>query len=568
MNVHAAAEITAEAYLRRLAERGVEHVFVNPGTDFASIVEALSRQGDRRYPRFVIVPHENLAMAMAHGYYRTCGKPAVAMVHVTVGTANSICGLMNAARDNIPVLLAAGRTPITETGHIASRNSHIHWGQEAFDQGGMVREFVKWDCELRHGQPVESVVDRALDIAMSEPRGPVYLTLPREVLADPAVPPRRDSRRPLGATASQPDPAAIEETARLIAEADFPIIITSTLGRDSATYAALSLLAETFALPIVQSFPNELNLPTGHPMHLGYEPGAILPQADLVLVIDCTVPWVPKSVSPRRGAKIIHVSADPLVGGVPFREFEADRLITGSSLAAVRMLHSELAGRMASNSEKTEQRRTTIAKRRKELDAKRRTVLDGARAQNPIHPAYLTACLNEVKSSDAIVVNELGLNVAHLDMSAHGSYIGGNMSGGLGFGLGAALGAKLAAPNRDVIAVVGDGSYMFGNPLPYHFVGRAEKLPTLTIIANNHGWHAVRNATLSVYPDGDAAKTNVMPLTSLDPSPAFEKMIDVCGGVGVCVERPEDLPAALQRGMDAVRSGTPALVNVYTRGRH
>ncbi len=139
------------------------------------------------------VPHENVAMAMAHGYYRISGKPAAVMVHVTVGTANAINGIINAARDNIPVLLAAGRTPLTETGSIASRNRPIHWGQEAFDQGGMLREYVKWDYELRSGQPVDAVVDRALDIAMSEPRGPVYLTLPREVLSAPAV--RRAARR-------------------------------------------------------------------------------------------------------------------------------------------------------------------------------------------------------------------------------------------------------------------------------------------------------------------------------------------------------------------------------------
>ena len=99
----------------------------------------------------------------------------------------------------MPLLLAAGRTPITETGHVASRNRSIHWGQESFDQGGMVREFVKWDYELRDGQPVDAVVDRALDIAMTEPRGPVYLTLPREVLANPAVHARRNTVRPLGA---------------------------------------------------------------------------------------------------------------------------------------------------------------------------------------------------------------------------------------------------------------------------------------------------------------------------------------------------------------------------------
>src|SRR5712675_959735 len=205
--------MTADAYIARLGERGIEYVFANAGTDFAPIVESLSRNAgkDQKVPRFVTVPHENVAMAMAHGYYRIAGKPAAVMVHVTVGTANAINGLMNAARDNIPVLLAAGRTPLTETGSIASRNRSIHWGQEAFDQGGMVREFAKWDYELRSGQPVDAVVDRALDIAMSEPRGPVYLTLPREVLAGPAIAARRDNVRPMGSTAPAPSAQAIEQ---------------------------------------------------------------------------------------------------------------------------------------------------------------------------------------------------------------------------------------------------------------------------------------------------------------------------------------------------------------------
>src|SRR5207247_7865787 len=182
-----------EAGVRRVASRAREYVVANAGTDFAPIVEALSRTKGAKAPRFMTVPHENVAMAMAHGYYRIAGKPAAVMVHVTVGTANAINGIINAARDNVPVLLAAGRTPLTETGSIASRNRPIHWGQEAFDQGGMLRDYVKWDYELRGGQPVDAVVDRALDIAMSEPRGPVYLTLPREVLGAPAVAPRRDS---------------------------------------------------------------------------------------------------------------------------------------------------------------------------------------------------------------------------------------------------------------------------------------------------------------------------------------------------------------------------------------
>jgi len=206
--------MAAEAYIARLGERGIEYVFANAGTDFAPIVEALSHTGSAKVPRFMTVPHENVAMAMAHGYYRISGKPAAVMVHVTVGTANAINGIINAARDNIPVLLAAGRTPLTETGSIASRNRPIHWGQEAFDQGGMLREYVKWDYELRGGQPVAAVVDRALDIAMSEPRGPVYLTLPREVLTAPAIDARRDTVRPLGAMAPEPARAANVTPAR------------------------------------------------------------------------------------------------------------------------------------------------------------------------------------------------------------------------------------------------------------------------------------------------------------------------------------------------------------------
>ena len=559
--------ITAEAYLTRLAERGIDYVFANAGTDFAPIIEAISRgTGQRRIPKIVTVPHENVAMAMAHGYYRTCGRPAAVMVHVTVGTANTICGLMNAARDGVPIMLAAGRTPLTETGHIASRSRPIHWGQEAFDQAGMLREFVKWDYELRAGQPVEPLVDRALDIAMSEPRGPVYLTLPREVLADPAVPSRRDTVRPLGASPPAPDAAAIGEAARLIARAEFPLIVTSAGGRRPEAFAALGALAETFALPVVQSEPRDINLSTDHPMSVGFDIAALLPRADVVLVLEAAVPWMPRKATPRRDAKIVHIGADPLESRYPFREYEADHLITGEAHLALALLHRALEDEIGEDN-RFEARRQAIADVRADIAARRRKVIAAARDQMPIHPAWLADCVNAHKAKDAIVITELGVSPAFLDLTEPRTYIGNMLAGGLGMGLGAALGAKLAAPGREVIVTVGDGSYMFGNPLPYHFVARAENLPTLTIVANNQTWHAVRQATLDVYPDGHAAKANVMPLTELKPSPAYEKVIETCGGHGERVEKPADLPGAIARGLDAVRAGSPALINVLTQGR-
>jgi acetolactate synthase-1/2/3 large subunit len=560
--------MAAEAYISRLGERGIEYVFANAGTDFAPIVEALSQtKGNGKVPRFMVVPHENVAMAMAHGYFRIAGKPAAVMVHVTVGTANTLNGVINAARDNIPILLAAGRTPITETGSIASRNRPIHWGQESFDQGGMLREYVKWDYELRAGQPVEAVVDRALDIAMSEPRGPVYLTLPREVLSGPIVQTRRNSVRPLGTLAPEPAQAAIEEATHLIAKAEFPLIVTSAVGRVAAAVGELAALAEEFAIPVVQSEPRDLNLPTGHPMHLGYSVGELLSKADVVIVIDSAVPWMPRNIQPRKDAKVIHISADPLETRYPFRELESDLYVAGSSLAAMAMLRRTLGDAMKGKKSEIESRRKTLGKLREEVVTKRQKFIESVKDQTPIHPAWLAACINQVKSEDAIVISELGAPMPFLELNKPLSYMGSLLSGGLGFGMGAGLGAKLAAPEREVIVTVGDGSYMFGNPIPYHFVARAENLPTLTVVANNQTWLAVRQSTLDVFPDGHAAKANSMPLTELKPSPDYEKVVEMCGGKGEKVEGAQNLLPALRRGIEAVRAGTPMTLNVMTQAR-
>src|SRR3989441_11730752 len=182
----AAVESTAEAYLELLAARGVEYFFANAGTDFAPLIEAYAkRQAEgKTLPRPLTVPHEITAVGMAHGYAMVTGRPQVVMVHVIVGTANALGGIINAARSRAPILMSAGRTPITESGLPGAPNRHIHWAQEAFDQAATVREYVKWDYDLRLGGQLETVVDRALAIARSAPAGPGYLALPREVLSE------------------------------------------------------------------------------------------------------------------------------------------------------------------------------------------------------------------------------------------------------------------------------------------------------------------------------------------------------------------------------------------------
>src|SRR5216110_4103138 len=208
-----AIESTAEAYLALLAARGIEYLFANAGTDFAPIVEAYAKAAHTGFPapKPLIATHENLALSMAHGYAAASGRVPAVMVHVSVGTANALCGVFNAARANVPILFTAGRSPLTEEGLAGARDTYIHWAQEMFDQAGMLREMVKWDYELRNGVQLETIVDRALTIATTPPEGPVYLSLPREVLAEKLPGFSYDSpSRHAAASVPAPEPVAID----------------------------------------------------------------------------------------------------------------------------------------------------------------------------------------------------------------------------------------------------------------------------------------------------------------------------------------------------------------------
>jgi len=328
------------------------------------------------------------------------------MVHVTVGTANALCGLMNAARDNVPLLLGAGRTPLTETGDAGSRNVGIHWGQEAFDQGGSVREYVKWDYELRGGQPVEAVVGRALDIAMTEPRGPVYLTLPREVLGGVAGPVAAPVRAP-GAMPAAPSRDAIDRAADAIAKASFPLIVSGGTYHSAESFAALAALADQHAIAV--SDLSGGSLPTSHRMNLVGMPRDMLAEADVVIVLDAAVPWIPRFAEPSPEATIIQIAADPTYRHLPFRGFRSDLAISGDPALAIPLLAEALAGKGRANQAAVDARRKRIEDRRAALDEARAKQVEEARGMSPIHPAWTAHCLNQIKDDDAIIVNELGL---------------------------------------------------------------------------------------------------------------------------------------------------------------
>ncbi len=561
-------ESVAEAYLALLAERGVEYLFANAGTDFAPIVEAYARasHGGLKAPRPLLATHENLAFSMAHGYAAASGKVPAVMVHVSVGTANALCGVMNAARANVPVLFTAGRSPLTEEGLTGARDTYIHWAQEMFDQAGMLREMVKWDYELRNGAQLETVVDRALTIATSPPEGPVYLSLPREVLAEPLPDFAYDApSRHAAASPPAPDQAAVTAAAELLALAAHPLIITADTGRDRAAVPALAEFAERFAIPVVEHRQRHLNLPADHPCHLGYNPGVLLGEADLILVVDCDVPWTPSRQAPSPECKVIHLGVDPLYSRYPIRGFAADIAITGATRLTLPLLGAALAP--LADKAAIGVRRKSLTARRETMQAGWRKARDEAKTLRPLSPVWVSACLAAARDPGSAIVNEYTLLPEHCPSTRPGSFFGSSPAAGLGWGAGAALGVKLAEPDRQVIAVLGDGSYLFSNPVAVHHAATLHRLPVLFVVVNNAMWGAVRRATLGMYPHGEASRSNRPPFIDLDELPAFEQVCAAAGGYGERVEDPAELPAAFQRAFHAVNvEKRQALLNVICQG--
>jgi acetolactate synthase-1/2/3 large subunit len=554
--------IAAEAFLRALADHGTNYLFCNPGTDFPPIVEAFARakKSNAKVPKPILVPHENLAVAMAHGAYLMNGRPQAAMVHTTVGTGNTLNNLINLARDRVPLILAAGRTPVTEKGLFGSRTRPIHWAQEMFDQAGMVRELVKGDYELRQPAQAGDMVARAVEVAMAHPRGPVYLVLPREPLSAPLAEPLAPAKPRPQAAAAHPDPKAITTLAEWIAAAERPLIVTATLPADAVP--VLAALAESCAIPVVTHSPRNVCLPSSHAMHFGSEPGTLLSDADLVIVLECDVPWIPHLQHPPAGCHITHIGEDPFFVRYPMRSFAGDLAIQSGATQALTALTAAVAPRLQKAEERIAARRAQLTER---MRMRRAQLAKDSAPADRISPEYLSRMIGEAVGEDAVIFNEYPLRLDHCAREKPGSLFALGPAGGLGWGFGAALGAKLAAPDKFIVATLGDGAYMFANPTVGHWVAGKNELPILVIVFNNSRYGAVRRATLSMFKDGAAGENDGRELADLDPAPPYDEIARAQGCYAERVENPADLADTLKRAREAVVDGRrQALLNVIT----
>src|SRR6266702_2546823 len=536
---------TAHYFLEGLNEIGVEYVFSNFGTDHAPLIEEMARwkKEGRKFPKVLNCPHENTAMHMAAGYAMATGRGQAVMVHVDAGTANSAMAMHNARRGRLPLLLMAGKAPYTVRGELpGSRDNYVHFIQEPFDQSGIVRPYVKWEWTLPSGIMTKETLGQTWEEAAMRP-------FPEE--------------RYGAVSAGTAETAAVEQVAERLLSAKHPVMVTSYAGRNTEAPALIEELARLAGIRVYEASPLYLNISRASPCFAGMMPN--IAQADVGLLVDVDVPWIPKQTKEDPNTWWAHIDVDVVKECFPIWGFASSARLQGDSVLILRQLLEALrakatpafreaaAKRMEAIKRESDERRAGLAKQAAEKGK-----------QGAIDPHYLCAEISKAIGDDAIVVNEGIRNGpivnAQIMRTRPGSAIG-FAGGGLGSSSGTALGIKLAMPDATVVQMVGDGGFYFGNPSSVYAVSKQYKLPIFTVLFDNSGWSAVKEATLRVYPEGEAKATNEFNAL-LAPGIEFTQICEAAGGYGERVDDPEAVPAAIRRCLAEVRGGRSALMHV------
>lgn len=558
---------SAAAFLEALVEQGITHAFVNLGSDHPGLVEAIAmaRALGNPVPRMITCPNEMVALSMAHGYAQVSGEPQAVIIHVECGTQALAGAVHNVAKGRVPVLIFAGSSPFTQEGEmIGSRNEFIQWIQDVHDQRGLVRGYMRYDNEIRTGANVKQMVHRAMQFAKSDPKGPVYLMMAREVMEAECEPREVDMNRwqPL-----EPTPLGASTARKLVdclATAKRPLIVTSYLGRNPDAVAALAEFSIRLGIGVMDSVPSYVNLPHDHPMYLGNfwnEPSRniALAEADFVLVIDSDVPWIPTKNRPDEDARIYHIDVDPLKEQMPLWYIEPHGSYRADAATALAEMIDALDNITLQDcivEERAEHYRAMAQRRRRALE-EREQEGDG------LTIARLMAALRRHVDTDTILLNEGITNYQavfdHLSPTQAGTMFASG-GGSLGWNGGAALGVKLARPDATVVAVTGDGSYMFTTPSSVHWISRRYDAPFLQIVLNNDGWNAPRHSALAVHPSGCASKTDDLDL-SFSPAPDYGGIAAASGGAATfIIDAASDADAILHRAFETLKQGCSVVV--------
>lgn len=557
--------------LQGLVDLGIEYLFCNLGTDHAPLIEEMAhwRSQGRAFPQLILCPHENTAVHMAGGYAVATGRGQAVLVHVDAGTANAAMGLHNLCRTRIPVLLIAGRAPMsTFDNATGGRDTYVHFIQEPFDQASVVRPYVKWEYNLAWPSMAHEVVSRAGAVMQSDPTGPVYLTLPREVLAAPV------DAESIGAYGHQnhmpvkaqgADLETIQAIAVQLMASDNPMLVTAYAGRNHEAPALIERLAELCGMRVCEFNSIYLNIRRNSPYFAGYNPAAFTSQADFGLMVDVDVPWIPKTTRVNPDAYWAQMDVDAIKRDIPMWGFPLNARVEGDSVKLLKQLIAVIENIATPEFKRKAQERgqTFLAEQEKNKQRVAALAHDPGKV-NAINPHFLCAAFGQLIDSKDVVLNEAIRNTMavfeQIPREVPGSLMGLS-GGGLGFSAGTALGMKLAQSENRVIHFVGDGSFYFSNPSAVYAVARQYNLPILTVLLDNGGWSAVKESTLRMYPLGEAKNTDQF-ASDLGYGTDFAAIAEAAGAHGERLVDPAEVTASIKRCLAALDSGQSALLHV------
>ncbi|MEH2566830.1 thiamine pyrophosphate-requiring protein [Bradyrhizobium sp. AZCC 2289] len=568
---------TAHYFLEGLVDLGVEYIFANLGTDHVSLIEEMARwdKEGRKHPEMILCPHEVVAVHMAGGYALATGRGQAVLVHVDAGTANACMAIQNLFRYRLPVMLFAGRAPHTLHGELTgSRDSYVHFVQDPFDIASIVRPYVKWEYSLPSGVVVKEALARASAFAQSDPPGPVYMMLPRETLAEewdeaamPAYPPARYGSVHAGGI----EPARADAIAKTLMAAENPVAFAAYLGRKPQAVAILDRLAHATGVRVAEFNSIDLNIPQDSPCFAGADPLPLLEHADLGLLLDSDVPFVPKYAAQANAMKWIQIDVDPLKAHFPMWGFATDMRIQGDCAVVLQQVLDAVEARADDAYHKRIAERIASWSSARETSAKRRATAGANKGvAGALNPAFVFATLSGKLSQDDVVLNEAIRNgpvlQEHVTRTRPQSYVG-LAGGGLGFSGGMALGLKLARSDRRIVQVIGDGGFHFSSPDSVYAVAQQYQIPIFTIVLDNGGWQAVKSAVQRVYPKGIAAETDQFQSRLMSSRQGdrrdFSDVARAFGAYGECVTEPDELAAAIDRAFAALDDGKAAVLHVH-----
>jgi acetolactate synthase-1/2/3 large subunit len=568
--IEAPAENVGEAIVAAIAAGGIDHVFFTSGSEIAFLQEAIAKARALRRGRpirLVSVPHEHASLNAALGYAAVSGRPAMAAAHVDAGTLNYGGALHTAWRSGLPVLITAGIPPTAYAGSMrGGRDEGGHlWMQETYDQHGIVRNYTKWDHRLAYQDNPAMLVSRAIQVARTEPAGPVYLTFPKELMFLPTDGARFPSADQLGVPRPTAlDPAAAREVAGRLVRARQPVVVVSRSGRNPSSVTALVELSELLGLAVVESAERGyLSFPLRHPLA---QPANTLVESDVVVVLEADVPWVPGRNSPPSDAYVAVIGHDSIKLRIPTYEFTADIRLNADPLLAIRALTEAARATLTpADRERITARAERLAGASKVRLAALEAEASEASGRVPISPVWVSHQVGRLVDDNCLVLDDTLAGPRTRDFlpsALPGSYFGNPGSSG-GWAPGAALGAKLAAPERNVIALTGDGFYMFGTPGPALWAASHYGAPFMVVVYTNRSYTTgTTRVALAYGRDGYAARAGFEG-GYFDPPIDFAAEATAAGAHGETVRDPHDVGPALRRGLEQIRSGRPAVISVW-----